>query len=107
MLREMVSGSYQKRTEQNVIDSDGTIILSHGPLTGGSLLTRKLAARHGRPCLHIDFTLTGNVESLQQTVKWIKRHNIRVLNVAGPRASGDPAIYQAVYGLFTALLCLT
>jgi hypothetical protein len=35
-FKEMETGSYPKRTEQNVIDSDGTLIVSHGTLTGGS-----------------------------------------------------------------------
>ena len=34
-LKEMETASYSKRTEQNVIDSDGTFIISHGTLTGG------------------------------------------------------------------------
>ena len=38
-LQEMSSDSYPERTEQNVIDSDGTLIISRGPLTGGSLYT--------------------------------------------------------------------
>ena len=39
-LQEMPTASYPKRTEQNVIDSDGTLILSHGKLSGGSALTQ-------------------------------------------------------------------
>jgi Circularly permutated YpsA SLOG family len=35
-LQEMSTAHYPKRTEQNVIDSDGTLTLSHGELTGGS-----------------------------------------------------------------------
>ena len=35
-LQEMLTNSYTKRTEQNVIDSDGTVIISHGRLTGGT-----------------------------------------------------------------------
>ena len=50
-LQEMPSGSYEKRTEQNVLDSDGTVIISRGKLTGGSALTQKLAKKHIRPCL--------------------------------------------------------
>ncbi len=53
-LSEMPTASYPKRTEQNVIDSDGTLIVSHGKLSGGSALTQKLAKKNGRPCLHID-----------------------------------------------------
>lgn len=33
---EMIRGGYPKRTEQNVIDFDGTVVLSYGKLTGGS-----------------------------------------------------------------------
>ena len=42
-LTEMPTDSYQERTEQNVIDSDGTVIISHGKLTGGSAYTQKMA----------------------------------------------------------------
>ena len=38
-LREMPDKSYPKRTEQNVIDSDGTVIITRGKLTGGLALT--------------------------------------------------------------------
>jgi len=34
-LLEMPTGSYSKRTEKNILDSDGTLIVSHGLLTGG------------------------------------------------------------------------
>lgn len=40
-LKEMPTASYRKRTEKNVVESDGTLILSHGKLTGGSALTLK------------------------------------------------------------------
>jgi hypothetical protein len=31
-LKEMTLSSYPKRTEQNVVDSDGTLVISHGNL---------------------------------------------------------------------------
>jgi predicted Rossmann-fold nucleotide-binding protein len=52
-LNELPTDSYPKRTEQNVIDSDGTLIVSHGPLTGGSDYTRQMAEKHGKPLMHI------------------------------------------------------
>jgi Circularly permutated YpsA SLOG family len=58
MLKEMPTSSYPKRTEQNVIDSDGTLIISHGRLSVGSRLTNELANKHNRPCLHIDLNKT-------------------------------------------------
>ncbi|SHO49898.1 Putative molybdenum carrier [Desulfopila aestuarii DSM 18488] len=107
LLREMLSASYQERTEQNVIDSDGTLICSHGKLTGGSLLTQRYAKKHHRPCLHVDFDTLSSEEALTAVAEWIIQNTIGVLNVAGPRASGDPAIYNAVKTLITELLRLS
>lgn len=49
-LHEMKSADYLRRTEQNVIDSDGTVIFT---LTGGSKRTMGFAAKHLRPVLHL------------------------------------------------------
>ncbi|PIE65706.1 MAG: hypothetical protein CSA26_02675 [Desulfobacterales bacterium] len=98
-LQELQSGHYRVRTEQNVIDSDGTLICSFGPLTGGSALTEALAIKHDRPCLHIDFTLYAEDKAVNVTQQWLTTNAIRTLNVAGPRLSGQPKIYAAVLGL--------
>jgi hypothetical protein len=94
--KEMPTDSYQARTEQNVIDSDGTLIISHGELTGGSEYTRQMAAKHERPCLHIDRSTVESFSAAKRIYSWIKDHTIETLNVAGPKASKDPYIYQAV-----------
>jgi hypothetical protein len=94
-LREMPTSSYPKRTEQNVIDSDGTLIISHGRLTGGSLFTFKMAKQHRRPCLHIDLSKGTAFEDAMKINTWIEANQVEVLNVAGPRASKDPEIYEA------------
>lgn len=94
-LKEMETTNYNKRTEQNVIDSEGTLIISHGQLTGGSDYTRDMALRHNRPWLHIDLNKTIAFQAARQIRSWLAEHEINVLNVAGPRASKDPAIYNA------------
>ena len=93
-LKEMETTNYNKRTEQNVIDSDGTLIISHGRLTGGSDYTREMALLHHRPWLHIDLSKTGAFQAAGKIKSWITKNKIEVLNVAGSRASKDPAIYQ-------------
>ena len=98
-MQEMPTDEYSARTEQNVIDSHGTLILSHGSLTGGSGYTRKMAAKHGRPWLHIDLARSSAFEAARKTSEWLTENRIRVLNVAGSRASKDPLIYQATRDL--------
>jgi len=98
-LQEMPTGEYSKRTEKNILDSDGTLIVSYGPLTGGSALTRELARKHGRPWVHVDLMDTDMNDAANQVKVWIEQNHIKVLNVAGGRASKDPKIYQAVMEL--------
>src|SRR5882672_2778819 len=53
-LRETENSDPALRTENNVRDSDGTLILSHGTLVGGSSLTYEIASRLQKPLLHVD-----------------------------------------------------
>lgn len=92
-LQEMPGESYAGRTEQNVIDSDGTLIISHGNLTGGTANTAEMARKHVRPWLHLDMMELTVDEAAQRLQKWIAGNDIAVLNVAGPRQSGDQKIY--------------
>lgn len=104
-LREMETVSYAKRTEQNVIDSDGTLIISHGKLTGGSALTKQFAKKHHRPLLHIDFNNASMSESAKQIKKWVDWNEIKTLNIAGPGASKDADIYEGVMNLLEKSIC--
>ena len=98
-LKEMRTKSYPKRTEKNVVDSDGTLIVSHGKLTGGSQYTMDMAILHGKSWLHIDLNETSTLEAAQKVIDWALDNRIETLNVAGPRASKDPKIYRAVFEL--------
>jgi Circularly permutated YpsA SLOG family len=100
-LTETPTAEYKQRTEWNVRDSDGTLILTQGEPTGGTALTIKLAGAYARPCLVIDL----NASPAPKTVSaWLAANHIMVLNIAGPRESGCPGIHdEAVKFLRTAL----
>jgi len=98
-VRELPGGSYPERTERNVIDSDATLIISHGELTGGSKLTRELAEKHARACLHIDLLKLIAFDAAIDIHEWIAAHKIEILNIAGSRASKDPEIYRITCNL--------
>jgi hypothetical protein len=95
-LQEMASPNYRDRTRKNILDSDGTLIVSFGPLTGGSALTEALAIRHDRPCLHLDMEQISPAKAVAALEQWLQQFGISTLNVAGPRASGEPRIYNTV-----------
>ncbi len=95
-LRETPESDYPQRTEWNVRDSDATVIFSIAPeLTGGSKLTAELAAQLGRPCLHLSERREG-CQAVARLLEFVRQHRVRVLNVAGPRASSEPAVARFV-----------
>ncbi len=91
-LQEAPSDDYPVRSEWNVLDSDGTVVFSiAAELTGGSKKTLELAHRHQKPVLHL--WRQGGLSSPEHVLaRFITEHQIKVLNVAGPRASKEPAI---------------
>src|SRR5512139_3575510 len=101
-VRETRSADYAIRTERNVRDSDGTLLISRGRLSGGSEHTRAMALKHRKPFLHVDLNRMPAFKAAVAIDRWIGENSIRTLNVAGPRASKDPGIYQAALGLVEA-----
>jgi len=101
-MQEMTRGGYPKRTEQNIIDSDGTVIFSHGKLSTGSALTVNLAKKHQRPWLYIDLSLRRNQRISVQD--WLIDYDIQVLNVAGSRESKHPGIHDQVKEILVQVL---
>ena len=91
-LTETPLTDYAQRTTWNVRDSDGTLILRFGGTSPGTNLTMKAAQAQGKALMHID--LTHNPER-SDVIGWIAENEIRILNVAGPRESEAPGIYEA------------
>ena len=104
IMKEMPTKGYPKRTEQNVLDSDGTAIFQQGKLSGGSDLTRKLAIKHGKPWLHLDMRKLTVSEAGEEITGWVKKNKIEILNVAGKSASSDPEIYDIVFRVMSSVL---
>lgn len=100
-LEETDSAGYRDRTLRNVLDSDGTLILMTGALTGGTALTRELAIANDKPVMVVDLDspLPAGVVG-----DWLERMNIRRLNVAGPRESQRPGIGLRARDFLEALL---
>ncbi|MGH8581182.1 MAG: putative molybdenum carrier protein [Gammaproteobacteria bacterium] len=89
-LSETPSAGYAQRTEWNVRDADGTLILKRGALEGGTALTVRIASRWLKPCRVIDLE---DPPSAKVVIDWFAEDGIRVLNIAGPREAQQPGIY--------------
>ncbi len=103
-LTESPSADPAERTERNVKDADGTLIIARGgveSLTGGTALTCRLATQQRQPMLAVD---PADADAAQAVKQWLDRHAIRVLNVAGPRASVQPDIGELAAALLRQVL---
>ncbi len=102
-LQETESPHYRQRTGYNVEDSDGTLVLNLGPLTGGTLETIRIAERLGKPCLLLALDAGATLADAQKLSAWLGQQRISTLNIAGPREGKRPGMYAATYGLLDAL----
>ena len=122
-LKEIEGIDYSERTRRNIVESDATLILTSGPLQGGTLLTFNLCIKLSRPVRVVQLPLQPgppqlpvhkptvhagtNSDHLDSThpnssgqsnsgslPEWLAQERVRILNVAGPRASKSPKIYQ-------------
>ena len=98
-LQETPSAAYSQRTRWNIRDSDATVVFTMRAKPGtGSMLTIKQAEKLGKLCIHI---VLGERTDYHDPVlilqRFVTEHEVKVLNVAGSRASESEArIYEAV-----------
>lgn len=96
--KELQSGKsgkefYLPRTEQNVINSDGTVYFASDEDSAGKIATERFAKRHNKP-----FILNPTAEQLRQ---WLVENGIKTLNIAGNRGSKIGNMRQTVVDTLT------
>jgi hypothetical protein len=104
-LVETGDDTYATRTVWNVRDADATLVLTMGPLSGGSLFTQETAARLDKPHLVVDLGALDTDRAATVVWTWLAGlpHPVR-LNVAGPRASEAPGVYGRARALLDRVL---
>lgn len=99
-VKETPKRDYSQRTRWNVRDTDATLVLTSGKPDGGTAFTIKIAQELGRPCLVVDLTDEREPDT---AVEWIREGGFHLLNVAGPRESKKPGIYELAADFLTRL----
>jgi len=99
-LKETVSTEYEVRTERNIWDSDGTVIFTIGAeLSGGSRDTAAIATRLNKPWMHL--SKKEAIDPVEELRLFIRKNQVKVLNVAGTRASKEPLVGEFVRNTLT------
>jgi len=86
-LEETPSTDYRVRTRLNVEQSEGTLVITRGPVTGGTALTIKLAREKGKPLLIIDLNQNPDPSTVQ---KWLKGEaSQQLLSIRSAKRCGE------------------
>jgi hypothetical protein len=89
--------AHSQRTEWNVRDSDGTLVIRSGAKEDlGTEWTVRFAQRYERPLLVCD---VGNPEAKEKVKRWLAAKSISTLNIAGPSEGTSPGIGDRTYTL--------
>lgn len=101
---EMESTAYRARTKRNVMESDGTLILFFGALSGGTLETLHVAEALEKPVLTLDCNAKTIEDAAVEASAFVRLNGIETLNVAGPRESSRPGAAQHARRLVRAII---
>ena len=100
-LQELPGAGYRQRTKRNGIDSDGTVISYFGFPSGGTEQTIHFCISEKKPYLLIDGDELSIERASTRVRDFLELNSIEVLNVAGPRASGEPRGYTYIRELLS------
>ena len=103
-LHELRGGGYAERTARNVVDSDGTLIISFSDPQGGTRATIDFCIQQQKPYVVLDGSCTAVDEAENIARAFVDEHAVQTLNVAGPRASEAPEAHSYAFALVGALL---
>jgi hypothetical protein len=97
-VEELEHGGFTERTLQNVKDSDGTMIIYFGKLSGGTEQTLRFCEEQRRPYQLIDASKISGEDAEKLISGFVHKYKVRVLNVAGPRKSEWREGYDYAFG---------
>jgi len=103
-VQVLPGAGYPERTRQNVLDSDGTVIIYFGYPSGGTGQTILRCIEAKKPYLLIDGEELSVERAAARIGEFLDRFGISALNAAGPRASGEPRAYPYAKQMFMRLL---
>ena len=93
-VQELKGGGYKERTRKNVQDSDGTVIIYFGQLSGGTEQTLRYCLTEEKPYLLLDGREINVGRAAERILEFRSLLPDGTLNFAGPRASGEPEAYE-------------
>lgn len=103
-LAELRGAGYRERTLKNLMEADGTVVFYFGDLEGGTETTAYFCIKRGRPYKLIDGDEVPVERAIVLLSRFIAARSVKMLNVAGPRASSKRQAYAYAYAVVEGML---
>ena len=95
-LEEVMAMGYKRAMEENVLHSDGTLLISRGTKSVEGQFAVETALRHQRQFLHADLSQNSAFETSSLISSWVSMNHVLAVYVTGPTAHQDDRIYHDV-----------
>jgi hypothetical protein len=95
-LKEIANPSYFERLEKNIIDSEGTVILTYGQLIRGAIATKNLADKYNKPCLLLQLNECTFGQAVSSIRKWMDKNGIEKIFFTGSKPIASPNLHQEI-----------
>ncbi len=108
-VREIKNPSYFERLEKNIIDSDGTVVLTYGQLAVRSKAVRDLADKHNKPLLNVNLGERPLNHTVSLIREWMTNHEIDTIYFTGSKTSRGRStkIYDVVIQIIEGVCGIT
>jgi hypothetical protein len=95
-LEQVMAMGFKNAMEQNIINSDGTLLVTRGHKTVETRYAVDTTLSHQRQLLHADLSQNSAFEAASLISSWISLQNIRTVFITGSTAAQDGTIYGQV-----------
>jgi hypothetical protein len=108
-VREIKNPSYFERLEKNIIDSDGTVVITYDQLGVGSKAVKDLADKHNKTVLNVNLSEHPLNHTVSLIRKWMTNHKIDTIYFTGSKTSRGRStkIYDVVIQIIEGVCGIT
>jgi hypothetical protein len=95
-MQELSTSNFDVCSKMNVLDSQGTVVITNGDFNNGLGLAKMYADQFDRCWLHIDLGKIPINWAASKIHDWMIMHEIEILNVTGSKLKEYSKIYSKV-----------
>lgn len=103
-LQSLHQLTHEDCVRRNILQADGTLIISDGPLPAPYRWSLEFSTKRNKPCLEINLAEAPEFLAAGRIIAWVFKNQIEEINVIGPTPEDSTDIYQTTKDIFSTAL---